>query len=100
MNNMYIDYDKSKVIGSKLQEEASVLKQLLDKLYEINEKLEDNVKDEILEEYCKSLLANTKVVYKLVELASSTGSTLTNISSAYCQVEKNGINSEVKSIEE
>jgi len=100
MNNLYIDYDKSKVIGNKLQEEATVLKQLLDKLYEINEKLEDNVKDEILEEYSKPLLANTKVVYKLVDLASTTGCALTNISAAYCQVEKNGINSEVKSIEE
>ena len=66
MNNLYIDYDKGKVIGSKLQEESEVLKQLLDKLYDINEKLESNVKDEIVEEYCKPLLANTKVIYKLL----------------------------------
>lgn len=100
MNNLYIDYEKGKVIGSKLQEEAEVLKQLLDKLYEINEKLESNVKDEIVEEYCKPLLANTKVIYKLSDLVLSTGKTLTNISAAYCQVEKNGINSEVSAIEE
>ena len=100
MNNLYIDYDKGKVIGSKLQEEAEVLKQLLDKLYEINEKLESNVKDEIVEEYCKPLLANTKVIYKLSDLTLATGKTLTNISSAYYQVEKNGMNSEVEISEE
>ena len=100
MNNMYIDYDKCKVIGSKLQEEAEVLKQLLDKLYEINEKLEDNIKPEILEEYCKPLISNTKVIYKLSELTQTTGKALTNISAAYCLVEKNGINSEVNTNEE
>lgn len=100
MNNLYIDYDKCKVIGIKLQEESNSLKELLDKLYEINEKLEDNIKDEINEEYSKPLLSNTKVMYKLAELTSSTGKTLTNISSAYCLVENNGINSEVNSNEE
>ena len=94
MNNLYLDYEEAKIVGSKLQEESDVLKQLLDKLYDINEKLEGSIKSEIMDEYSKPLLSNTKTMYKLAELTKVTGSALSNISSAYYSVEKNGINSE------
>ena len=95
--NMYIDYDKGKVLGSKLQEEAKVLNELLNKLSEIHEKLEENVKEEIEEQYGKPLFSNIDMMKEFNELVNSTGSALSNISSAYIKVEKS---SEVSKNEE
>ena len=95
--NMYIDYDKGKVLGSKLQEEAKVLNELLNKLSEIHEKLEENVKEEIEEQYGKPLFSNIDMMKEFNELVNSTGSALSNISTAYIKVEKS---SEVSKNEE
>ena len=98
--NMYIDFEKGKVLGSKLQEEAKVIDELLNKLNEIQSKLENNVKDEIETNYSKPLFSNVKMMNQFSELVSSTGKTLSSISAAYTKVEKNGISKEVSDYEE
>lgn len=98
--NMYIDYEKGKKLGNKLQDEAKVIEELLLKLNEIQEKLEGNLKDEIDNNYSKPLFSNIKMMNQFATFVDSTGHALSNISSAYTRVEKNGINREVLNNEE
>ena len=87
MNNLYIDYEKGKILGNKIKEESTELKKLLDELSTIENKLKNSVDLVVLETYAKPLLSQTKLMYKFVDLTTETSNLLISISDAYIDVE-------------
>ena len=87
MNNLYIDYEKGKVIGNKIKEESLELKRLLDEFNQIQEKLKNSISNIASETYSKPIMSQLKIMYKLADLTEETSDLLINISNAYIDVE-------------
>ncbi len=83
MDNIYIDYEKGMILGTKIQQKSKELKTLLSKLNEIEEQLKMATNDLEDEEYLRALLTQTKIMYKLSDVVDETGNFLINVSEAY-----------------
>lgn len=83
MDNIYIDYNQGATLGHKIQGESTDLKNLLDRLREIQEQLKPILNDSNDEKYVKTIDGELKVMEKLAETIDETGSFLVNVSNAY-----------------
>lgn len=86
MDNIYIDYEQGIILGSKINKKSKELKILLTKLNEIEEKLKNAIYESSDEKYLRSLLTQTKIMYKLSDVVDETGKFLINVSEAYKEV--------------
>lgn len=87
MDNIYIDFEQGMVLGTKIGQKSKELKALLAKLNEIEDKLKNASNDFKDDEYLRSLLTKTKIMYKLSDVVDETGNFLINVSQAYQDVE-------------
>ena len=87
MDNLYIDYEQGILLGNKLKEESSELKNLLLKFSSMQEKLKYILNGDNDYEVYKNLTTQTQVVDKLLDLISETSNFLINVSDAYKELE-------------
>lgn len=84
MNNLYIDYEKGLGLGKKICDESVKLNELLLKLENIQNKINENhTSDDI-----KKLNIDLRTIIKLSEIVGETGNFLINVSNAYMEVDK------------
>lgn len=87
MDNIYIDFEQGMILGTRIGQKSKELKALLAKLNEIEDKLKNASNDFKDDEYLRSLLTKTKIMYKLSDVVDETGNFLINVSQAYQDVE-------------
>lgn len=83
MDNLYLDYEQGIILGNEIKDGAHKFNILLDKIYEIEEKLNNELGNKIDKNIRKELLTRAKIMDKLGELIDETGNFLVNVSSAY-----------------
>lgn len=87
---MYIDYEQSSILGHKIQTEADELQVLINQVKEIQEKIALSLTNTEDIEYLNAFSNQTKIIDKLTESISETGTFLVNVSNAYNnQVDEN-----------
>lgn len=86
MDNLYIDYEQGYILGNKIQEEAKVLNSLINRIKDIQLRINEKVNNE----FSKELEVKTEIISKLSDVVEETGDFLVNVSNAYILTEKSG----------